>query len=138
MNTLTLEHLIKYRRFIAIFAILVSVFAWVTELTGLVYICPYCRVQRTVIGILGIMLLVFTKPNWLVKYFALFFGFLGAVVAAMQHFNGWKKISAGKFSFNENIFIDSFLLSGFALFIIIGLVCLILLNNVYNTLNNHK
>jgi len=138
MNTLTLEHLIKYRRFIAIFAILVSVFAWVTELTGLVYICPYCRVQRTVIGILGIMLLVFTKPNWLVKYFALVFGFLGAVVAAMQHFNGWKKISAGKFSFNENIFIDSFLLSGFALFIIIGLVCLILLNNVYNTLNNHK
>jgi len=138
MNILTLEHLIKYRRFIAIFAILVSVFAWVTELAGLVYICPYCRVQRTVIGILGIMLLVFTKPNWLVKYFALVFGFLGAVVAAMQHFNGWKKISAGKFSFNENIFIDSFLLSGFALFIIIGLVCLILLNNVYNTLNNHK
>jgi len=137
MSTLTLEHLIKYRRFIAIF-ILVSVFAWVTELTGLVYICPYCRVQRTVIGILGIMLLVFTKPNWLVKYFALVFGFLGAVVAAMQHFNGWKKISAGKFSFNENVFIDSFLLSGFALFIIIGLVCLILLNNVYNTLNNHK
>ena len=128
MNILTLEQLTKYRRFIAVLAIAISALAWMTEFTGLVYICPYCRVQRTVIGILGVMLLLFIKPNWLVKYFAIVVGFLGAVVAAMQHFNGWKKISSGEFTFNENIFIDSFLLSGGALFIIIGLVCL-LLNN---------
>ena len=126
MNILTLEQLTKYRRFIALLAIAISVLAWMTEFTGLVYVCPYCRVQRTVIGILGVMLLLFIKPNWLVKYFAIVVGFLGAVVAAMQHFNGWKKISSGKFTFNENIFIDPFLLSGGALFIIIGLVCLLL------------
>ncbi|WP_209112975.1 hypothetical protein [Endozoicomonas sp. G2_1] len=57
---------------------------------------------------------------------SLVFGFFGAVVAANQHFMGWKKISAGSFTFNENIFIDPFLLSGFALTAIIGLTYLIL------------
>ncbi|KAF7764557.1 hypothetical protein PCIT_b0592 [Pseudoalteromonas citrea] len=57
---------------------------------------------------------------------ALVIGFFGAVVAANQHFMGWKKISSGQFSFNENLAIDPFLLSGFALIIITGLVALII------------
>lgn len=52
----------------------------------------------------------------------------GAVVAANQNFMGWAKISKGEFSFNEQLYIDPFLLSGGSLFIIIGLLWLILSN----------
>jgi hypothetical protein len=118
---------IHNKRLVACLAILISLTAWSVELMGAVYICPYCRVQRSVIGILGIMLLMPYAYHWITKYFSMVIGFFGAVVAANQHFMGWKKISAGKFTFNDNIFIDPFLLSGFALFIITGLVSLILI-----------
>jgi hypothetical protein len=53
-------------------------------------------------------------------------GFLGAVVAVNQNFMGWVKISKGAFVFNENLFIDPFLLSTGSLFIILGQLWLIL------------
>jgi hypothetical protein len=53
-------------------------------------------------------------------------GFLGAVVAVNQNFMGWAKISKGEFAFNENLFIDPFLLSTGSLFIILGQLWLIL------------
>ena len=126
MNQLTLENIIAKRHWLGLFAIAVSIIAWTVELMGAVYVCPYCRTQRTVIGLLGIIMILPFVHHFLTKYLALVLGFFGAVVAANQHFMGWKKISAGKFSFNENIFIDPFLLSGGALFFIIGLTALIL------------
>jgi len=80
--------------------------------------------QRSVIGLLGLGMLSPISLGWVGRYLATVIGFLGAVVAAMQHFNGWKKISAGKFAFNETLYIDPFLLSGCALFIIVGQVML--------------
>jgi len=53
-------------------------------------------------------------------------GFLGAVVAVNQNFMGWAKISKGEFAFNENLFIDPFLLSTGSLFIILAQLWLIL------------
>jgi len=121
-------------RLIACVAIFISITAWAIELMGAVYVCPYCRVQRSVIGILGIILLMPYAHHWIAKYTALVVGFFGAVVASNQHFMGWKKISAGTFSFNSNLAIDPFLLSGFALFIITGLVALVLRKNQVNTI----
>lgn len=109
-------------RLIGVIAIIISIVAWASDLTGFVYECPYCRTQRTVIGILGIFLLFPNPGHWIVRFFATVIGFLGAHVAAAQNFLGWKKISAGTFSFNERIYIDSFILSGCALFIIVALV----------------
>lgn len=126
MNQLTLDNIIAKRHWLGLFAIMVSITAWTVELMGAVYICPYCRAQRTIIGLLGIIMILPFVHHFLTKYLALVLGFFGAVVAANQHFMGWKKISAGEFSFNENIFIDPFLLSGGALFFIIGLTALIL------------
>ena len=126
MKVIELKDIIAKRHWIGLIAIAVCIFAWAIELFGVVYICPYCRVQRTVIGILGAILLLPFVHHWLVKYLATTLGFFAAVVASQQHFMGWKKISAGKFEFNDNIFIDPFLLSGFALAAIIGLTCLIL------------
>jgi hypothetical protein len=47
-------------------------------------------------------------------------------VAVNQNFMGWVKISKGEFAFNEQLYIDPFLLSAGSLFIIIGQLWLIL------------
>lgn len=116
-----LEVLMKYRVHIAILAIFISVFAWVTELAGWVYICPYCRAQRTVIGALGLLLLA-NPQYWLNRWISSVVAALGLVVAAMQHFNGWKKIMAGEFSWGVYWYSNSWVLSGCAMFIITGLI----------------
>ncbi|KZN52713.1 hypothetical protein [Pseudoalteromonas luteoviolacea] len=124
MSLFQLETYIKYSKFVALVAILISITAWTVELTGIVYVCPYCRAQRTVIGILGLLLILPTASHWISKYIVLVIGFFGAVVAANQHFMGWKSISAGTFNFHEHIAMDPFLLSGFAMTGIIGLTFL--------------
>lgn len=126
MKVLELNSLIKYSKIIGFVAVIVSICAWALELSGAVYVCPYCRVQRTVIGLLGLLLLLPIVSHWLTKYLALVIGFFGAVVASNQHFMGWKKISANQFKFNDNIAMDPFLLSGIALTMIVGLVVIIL------------
>ncbi|WP_286831045.1 MULTISPECIES: disulfide bond formation protein B [Kordiimonas] len=112
-------------RLIGLMALLVGVAAWVLDLTGLVYECPYCRTQRTVIALLGIILMLPNPRHWLLRYIATSVAFLGAHVAAAQHFAGWRKISGGTFSFSDQIYIDPFLLSGCALFMIVGLASLL-------------
>lgn len=107
-------------------AILIGAGAWGMEFAGTVYICPYCRVQRTVILLLGVMMILSFSHHWVMKYFASVIGFLGAVVAVNQNFMGWVKISKGEFAFNEQLYIDPFLLSSGSLFIIIGQLWLLL------------
>ncbi|WOE75412.1 hypothetical protein [Alterisphingorhabdus coralli] len=117
----SLALLFRYRIAIAILAIIISVGAWGTEIGELVYVCPYCRAQRTVIGLLGLMLLV-QPQHWLNRWIASVLAVFGLVVAGMQHFNGWKKIMAGEFSWGEYWYANAWMLSGFALFIITGLI----------------
>lgn len=129
MKVFQLNTYSTHTKIVGIIAILISIVAWTTDLTGMVYICPYCRAQRTVIGILGLILITPGASYWIAKYIGLVIGFFGATVAANQHFMHWKKISAGTFEFKENIIIDPFLLSGFALFGIIGLTYLLLFSD---------
>ena len=96
------------------------------EFAGAVYICPYCRVQRTVILLLGVAMILPFVHHWIMRYLASVVGFLGAVVAVNQNFMGWVKISKGTFAFNEALYIDPFLLSSGSLFFIIGQLWLIL------------
>lgn len=126
MNLLQLNTYLVHVKIVGLVAIVISLVAWSTDLTGMVYVCPYCRAQRTVIGILGLILVSPAAGHWITKFIGLVIGFFGASVAANQHFMGWKKISAGTFEFKENIVIDPFLLSGCALFGIIGLTYLLL------------
>jgi hypothetical protein len=116
----------RHQRALGIIAIVIGLGAWAMEFAGAVYICPYCRVQRTVIAILGIIMVLPVANHWILKYFASVIGFMGAVVAANQNFMGWAKISKGEFAFIEQLYIDPFLLSGGSLFIIIGMLWLIL------------
>ena len=96
------------------------------ELAGAVYICPYCRVQRTVIILLGLIMMLPFSAHWISKYIGSVLGFMGAVVAVNQNFIGWVRISKSQFAFNEQLYMDPFLLSGGALFIIIGQLWLLL------------
>ncbi len=124
MKIFELDTYVQNMRLIGVVAIVISVAAWAVELAGLTYVCPYCRTQRTVIGILGIFLLFPNPGHWIIRYIGTVLGVLGLVVGATQHFRGWAKISAGEFTFHDPIYFDSFLLSGAALFIITGLVFL--------------
>ncbi|KGJ95140.1 disulfide bond formation protein B [Colwellia psychrerythraea] len=125
MNLLKLETYIKQSKIIALIAIVIAIIAWLMDVSGMVYECPYCRVQRSVIGILGLILVLPISSHWLGKYAALVIGFFGAVVAANQHFMGWKKVSAGEFVLKLPV--DPFLLSGIALTMIIGLMYIIMI-----------
>jgi len=124
MNLFELDTYIKHSKIVAMIAIIICILAWAVDLSGIVYVCPYCRVQRSVIGILGLILLSPFAYHWIGKYSALVVGFFGAVVGANQHFMGWKKISSGEFVFKFPL--DPFLLSGIALTMIIGLMYIIM------------
>ena len=121
MHLPSFEQLIRYRIHIAILAIVICAFTWATELLGWVYVCPYCRTQRTIIGLLGLLLLA-NPQHWLNRWIASSLAVLGLVVAAMQHFNGWKKIMAGEFAWGEYWYSNAWVLSGCAIFIITGLI----------------
>ncbi|MEE4661990.1 MAG: disulfide bond formation protein B [Halieaceae bacterium] len=129
MNPLDLDTWIRHQRLLGVVAIFVGLGAWATEWAGMVYICPFCRAQRTVIVILGVLMLLPSPRHWLVRYLALVIGFFGAVVASYQHFMSWAKISKGEFAWGEQWYIHPFLLSGAALFIIIAQVWFITLSD---------
>jgi disulfide bond formation protein DsbB len=112
---------------LGVLAIVIGAGAWGMEFAGTVYICPYCRVQRTVILLLGVIMILPFTYHWVIKYLASVIGFMGAVVAVNQNFMGWVKISKGEFAFNEQLYIDPFLLSSGSLFIILGQVWLLLM-----------
>ena len=126
MGFLELAFWQRHQPALGLIAIIIGAGAWGMEFAGTVYICPYCRVQRTVILLLGVIMVLPFSKHWISRYVASVMGFMGAVVAVNQNFMGWVKISKGEFAFNEHIYVDPFLLSGGALFIITGQLWLIL------------
>ena len=126
MEFLELTFWQRHQRALGLIAIIIGAGAWGMEFAGTVYICPYCRVQRTVILLLGVIMVFPFSKFWISTYVASVIGFMGAVVAVNQNFMGWVKISKGEFAFNEQLYIDPFLLSAGSLFIIIGQLWLIL------------
>lgn len=119
------QTLLRYRRWVGLLAILISVLTWTSDLVGFVYECPFCRVQRTVIGLLGLLLLLSNPAHWLVRYLSAVLAVFGLAVASTQHFRGWAEIMGGKFKWGQHWYINPWMLSGFALFIIVGLLLLI-------------
>ena len=129
MSVLDLSFWQSRMRLLGTVAILIGGGAWMMEFAGAVYICPYCRVQRTVIMLLGLLMVLPFAHFWISQYVASVIGFMGAVVAVNQNFMGWMKISKGEFTFADPRYIYPFLLSAGSLFIIIGQLWLILSNS---------
>ena len=126
MGFLELAFWQRHQRALGFIAVIIGAGAWGMEFAGTVYICPYCRLQRTVILLLGVIMVLPFSTHWISRYVASVMGFMGAVVAVNQNFMGWVKISKGEFAFNEQLYIDPFLLSAGSLFVIIGQLWLIL------------
>jgi len=129
MSVLDLSFWQSRLRLLGTVAILIGGGAWMMEFAGAVYICPYCRVQRTVIMLLGLLMVLPFAHFWISQYLASVIGFMGAVVAVNQNFMGWMKISKGEFTFADPLYIEPFILSAGSLFIIIGQLWLILSNS---------
>lgn len=122
---LQLDTYIRHIRILGAIAIAICVATWAMDLAGAVYLCPYCRTQRSVIGVLGLMMMLPNPGHWISRYIGTVLGVLGLVVAAEQHFNGWKKVWGGTFSMGETWYLNSFLLAGAAMFIITAQVMLL-------------
>jgi disulfide bond formation protein DsbB len=101
-------------------AVFLSIATWAMEFGGVVEVCPYCQVQRTAIGVLGVLLLLPMRGCWWIRYAAGVVGAFGAVTAATQHFNGWMAIHKGTFQGFSPIYASGFLLSAFALMVLVG------------------
>ena len=119
------ELLLSHRRIVGGVAIAIAILTWTADLMGLVYECPFCRSQRTVIGLLGLLLMLPNPAHWLVRYLSAVFAAFGLSVASTQHFRGWANIMGGEFNWGERWFINPWMLSGFAIGIITGLLLLI-------------
>lgn len=125
MDNQLLNWLYANRMAVGVTAIVISIVTWAVDLGGLVYECPFCRTQRTVIGLLGILYLLPNPAHFFIRYLATVFGAFGFVVGANQHFRGWARIMAGEFEWGENWYVNSWPLSAAAMFIITGLLLLI-------------
>lgn len=125
MDDQLLNWLWRNKTIVGITAIVISIVTWTVDLTGLVYECPFCRTQRTVISLLGILYLMPNPTHWISRWFASVFAALGLVVGGTQHFRGWVRIMNGEFEWGEQWYVNSWMLSGFALFIITGLLLLV-------------
>lgn len=112
-------------RLLGLIAIAISIATWAMELSGLVYVCPYCRTQRTVIGLLGLLMVTPNPGFWISRYLGAVLGVFGLVVGSTQHFAGWRRIMKGEFVLSPKVYDDAFLLSGAAIFIITAQVMLL-------------
>lgn len=120
-----LDLLVRNIRLLGILAIALSLGTWTMDFVGWVYVCPYCRVQRTVIGLLGLLMVLPNPHHWLARYLGAVAAVLGVVVAVLHFFPSLKEAIAGEFSFDDPWYLDSFLLSGFAICIITAQILLL-------------
>lgn len=112
-------------RLLGFVAIGISLATWAADIAGLVYACPYCRTQRTVIGVLGLFMILPNPGHWMCRYLGAVLAVFGLCVGSMQHFNGWKKVMDGTYAVPETWYLDAFILSGFALLIIVAQLLLL-------------
>ena len=129
MKLLELDFYLDNIRILGIIAIVIGMGAWVMDWMGWVYVCPFCRVQRTTIALLGLFMTLPHTNHLIIRYVTCIFGFFGIGVASAQHFLGWVAIQKGeKTGLTEQWWIDSWMLSFFAICIIIAQVWLVFLN----------
>ncbi len=80
-----MKNIMPYIRPLGVIAIFIAVFTWGLELAHFVPTCPYCQVQRTIIGVLGILMVL---PN--IRYATLLLtvvlGLFGTNVSSDQIF----------------------------------------------------
>ncbi len=108
-------NIMNYMRPLGLIAIFISAFTWGLELAHFVPACPYCQTQRTMMGLLGI-LMVLPNYRYISLYLAVVFGVYGIHVSCMQIFNNFK---------TQTFMNEFFPLASAALFIMVGQVLML-------------
>lgn len=90
-------YIARNEKLFGLFAVMVGILTWVSDLAGLVYACPYCRVERSVILLLGVLILAKGWRSGFVVFCANILAFFGSVVAVNQNFMGWSSLFKGEF-----------------------------------------
>ena len=118
----------EHRVAIGVISIIISIVAWTLDLTGVVYPCPFCRVQRTGIGLLGLVIIFLPHMNlFIARYLSLAVGGFSFVVGGMQHFTyGWQMMFQGKFKLHDPWVEDPWVLSACAMVILAGQIGVLL------------
>lgn len=112
---MTLKRLLAYA---GAASILIGAGAWILDLTGAAHVCPYCRIQRSAIAIVGILMLLPVVGHWVVNLGAQSLIGFGFVVGAQMHFLIWQEIMKGDYSIVATAIWDNgFFLSAGALLI---------------------
>lgn len=111
---------------LGIIGIAICAAAWAIDIWGLVYACPYCRVERTVIGILGLALILPMFHSVLYIFTLNIMAWFGIVTAMNQNFKGWVHISDSAYgNLLQPIYENAFVLSmGAMILISIQIICL--------------
>ena len=79
------SQLLSWIRYLGFAAILLSLTTWALDLLGIVEMCPFCRVQRSAIGLLGI-LMVLPCLRWVTVFLTLLIGVMGTHVSSAHLF----------------------------------------------------
>jgi len=72
-------------RYLGFAAILVSLVTWALDILKIVEVCPFCRVQRSAIGLLG-LLMVLPCMHWVTVFLTLLIGIMGTHVSSAHLF----------------------------------------------------
>lgn len=70
---------------IGLLSILLGLTLWAFDIAGIVAACIYCRIERTIVILLG-LIIIFPKISYISNYLSYVFGFFGASVASNQIF----------------------------------------------------
>ena len=79
-------NVMNYMRPLGLIAIFISAFTWGLELGNFVATCPFCQVQRTMIGLLGI-LMVLPNYRYVTLFLAVVFTIFGTNISSEHIFN---------------------------------------------------
>lgn len=108
------------------FVLLVVLLTLALDVTGQVFPCPYCRVQRFSLGILSLILLSKWHGALLSRYLAVLIGGYGLIVGITQNFNHVKMMNAAEFDWSAVHIGHPWVLSGFAVIALVWLLFLIM------------
>ena len=120
-----LRWLNSHLRILGVLSILICIGTWAIDLTGLVVPCPYCRTQRTAVGLVGVLMLIPNPRAWWVLWPAATLCYFGAHVASQQLFMILYAIDEGKPWGKVN-----FIMSSGALIILVGQALLLFMKKI--------
>ncbi len=107
-------------RLLGVLAILISAVTWAVDLAGWTHICPYCRMERSAIGVVGVLMTLPGARTWWLRWGAASVAFLGAHVASAQLFLVFRNLTSHQPSDQVNL-----ILATGALFILVGQTALL-------------